>query len=65
MKTKSNKTISKRFKVSKTGKLMHSVGQWNHLRGKKSAQVRYRKRAKRNLAKGMTDRIRLSLTKSK
>lgn len=58
MKHKTNKSLAKRFKVTKSGLLMHSVGQWNHLRGKKKSQVRYNKRQERVLSEAFAKKIK-------
>ena len=50
MKVKSKKIVTKRFKITGTGKVKHRVGQWNHLRLKKGVKVHGRKHGARILA---------------
>ena len=66
MKVKSKKTISKRFTITGTDKLKHSVGQWNHLRMKKKTKAHQRKSVDRVLKSSKQTRILMSyISKSK
>lgn len=57
MKTKNRKTVVKRFKLTAKGKLKHAVGQWNHMRMKKSAKTHLRKSRERVLASSAQEKI--------
>lgn len=43
-KLKTHKSTKKRFKITKSGKLIHEVKGWRHKRSKKDASIKYRKR---------------------
>ena len=49
-KLKTYKVTAKRFKVSKSGKLIYKAAGWGHLKSKKNARIKYRKRGERVLA---------------
>ncbi len=61
-KLKTHKSSAKRFKVTKTGKLMFSASGWNHLKSKKDATTKYRKRNKRNLSKAAGRNVKRLIT---
>ena len=44
VKAKTRKSLSKRFKITKTGKILRRVSGQNHLRSKKSGQAIRQKR---------------------
>ncbi len=48
-KIKTHKSSVKRFRVTKSGKLVHKVAGWAHLKAKKVAKIKYRKNVGRSL----------------
>ncbi len=48
-KLKTHKSIAKRFKVTKNGKLSFNAPAWNHLKSKKGSGIKHRKNASRLL----------------
>lgn len=50
MASKANKSVRKRFRVTKTGKVLHRKGPKNHFRAKKSGDTIRNSRGKRSLA---------------
>ncbi len=50
-KIKTHKSISKRFRVTEHGKLLHDVPGASHLMVKKSARMKNRKKVRRQLSK--------------
>lgn len=57
-KLKTHKSTIKRFKISKSGKLVYSAAGWGHLKSKKDAHVKYRVRGERTLAKPLVKSIK-------
>ena len=55
---KSNKSILKRIKITKTGKLLRRKGRQNHFNAKESRNVQYRQKKQVGLAKEMEKQIR-------
>jgi ribosomal protein L35 len=49
-KIKTHKSTMKRFRVSKTGKLVYKAAGWAHMKAKKGAKIKYRKNVSRTLA---------------
>jgi large subunit ribosomal protein L35 len=57
-KLKTHKATAKRFKVTSTGKLVFKAGGWGHLKSKKDARIKYRKRGNRTLSKSDSDNLK-------
>jgi large subunit ribosomal protein L35 len=57
-KLKTHKTTAKRFRVTKTGKLIYKAAGWGHLKSKKNARIKYRKRGERVLEKDFVKNIK-------
>jgi len=51
MSRKTNKSVAKRFKITKTGKVLYRSGPKNHFRAKKSSNVIRNSRSKKELAR--------------
>lgn len=60
-KIKTHKSTQKRFKISKTGKLLHDVKGWRHRKSTKTAQIKYRKRVSASMSAGNTKAVRKAL----
>jgi large subunit ribosomal protein L35 len=57
-KIKTYKVTAKRFRVSKSGKLMYKAAGWGHLKSKKNARIKYRKRGERVLSEASARSLR-------
>jgi large subunit ribosomal protein L35 len=60
---KTRKSITKRFKITKTGKILRRITGQNHFRAKKSGKVKRKKRKWIPLSKPEAKKIRKILTK--
>lgn len=49
-KIKTHKSSVKRFRVTKTGKVVYKSAGWGHLKAKKLARIKYRKNVNRSLS---------------
>lgn len=59
---KTNKSIAKRFKVTKSGKMLHGKPGYGHLRRKKSTkQKKAHRKGDLQLASGMAKRLKVLL----
>lgn len=58
---KTNKSVKKRFKVTKTGKVLHRKGPKNHFRAKKSSKIIRNSRGRKELAKPDARKIKLMI----
>ena len=61
---KTNKSVTKRFKITRTGKMLHRVGGQNHFRAKKSRSTELNKKrttAFVNVGKEFTSRYAANL----
>jgi len=56
-KLKTHKSSSKRFRVTKSGKLVYKAPGWAHLKAKKMAKIKYRK----NVGRSLTDAAKKTL----
>lgn len=61
-KLKTHKSAEKRFKVSKSGKLLHATPGYNHLKSKKAARIKYRVRQDRSLSEKAAKNIKKVLS---
>lgn len=57
-KLKTHKSTAKRFKISKSGKLMHDVSGFRHMKAKKAARIKYRKNVRVELDKSVAKNIK-------
>ncbi|MDO8600291.1 MAG: bL35 family ribosomal protein [bacterium] len=55
---KSNKSILKRIKITKTGKLLRRKGRQNHFNAKESRNTQYRQKKRVGVSKEMAKQIR-------
>ncbi len=58
MSKKTNKSAEKRFKVTKSGKVLHRKGPKNHYRGKKSGDQIRRARSRKELSNTQAKKIK-------
>ena len=63
MKQKTNKTISKRFRITSTGKVMRRHGGQDHFNGRDSGTVTRRKRRDETMSKADTKNIKILIAK--
>lgn len=57
-KLKTHKATAKRFKISKTGKLVFTKPGFGHLNSKKDAVIKYRKNRPQSLSKDFTKKLK-------
>lgn len=58
MKQKTNKTISKRFKISSRGKILKKNIQTSHLKRKEDVSSKFRKKRLSRLSKGFSKKFK-------
>jgi len=58
-KLKTHKSTIKRFKISKSGKLVYKAAGWGHLKSKKDARIKYRKNKSRVLEPSFVKELKL------
>jgi large subunit ribosomal protein L35 len=56
---KTKKSVTKRFKVTKTGKVLHRKGPKNHFRAKQTSKTIRNSRGRKELAKPDARKIKL------
>jgi len=57
-KLKTNKTAAKRFKITKSGKILHRHARTSHLRSKQSAATKRRKSGTTTIASSNMKKVR-------